>query len=948
MASIHAEVTKMKRKRVHLFFFTLMLGLCLSLLFLTGCTRKKYRMSADKEVYGLLNNVGDPDTLWSMNDFTIEENGQSRYANPYDRDKQPMPQDDALAHRYMEEVDGKRGSRKWNKNGCTDLVENPSWKESLPRDEEGRILLNQDTIFDLALLHSPSYRTALENVYIAALNVTAERFAFDTQFFGGDSLFYTNQGAFRSDSTSRLTNEIGPGSAGAVASRKLATGGDVIVNIANSMVWTFGGGGQTFSPTTTLGYGITQPFLRGAGRQIVLESLTRSERQLLANVRQLAFYQQGFYIGVLTGSYAVNAPSSGGYPSRNVGSVSRSGYYGLLSSQVQIRNQIAQVQSLKENLDQYEEFFKAGKLDNSLQVEQVRSQFLSGQSTLMSLKNSYENSIESYLISIGLPPDLGDVAIEDSLLDQFTLMSPGMTTLYEQMNDEIERLHNRQEPMSDNVYALIQEFYRGILEGDKDLLADFDHLLNTVPSRTASMEALAKRLAEEQPELDRSICDTVAFHDRIEAIRSDYHAIKEEIQDLFRLMDLTIKRYDPQTLASMIVETRANPSSSPFDRETVDLILKLRLEDIFDEDKLSEEITDDSLRVGRVTTGEMNATGTTYDIREPYRYWVSTCLSALSEKLTTFRLVQTRIRLESVELPVIDLDPVEAFAVARENRLDWMNARSELVDTWRNIEIVANQLKSYMSVSVSGQARSSGSNPLHFDAQDMEMSTSLKFDAPLTRLLERNEYRRALISYDQARRSYYSYVDNVNMQIRQTLRAIYHNQLDLELKRESVRVSIIQVHQAQLKLSKPATSASRSVGDTSARDLVEALNSLLSSQNNFMTTWLEYQVQRMAILLELGLFEIDENGRWIDPGTIDAQLLAASMPAAGQQTQDQLAGLSVLRPVEEVSGGLSAESLQRMAPVTAENSSENEVTRVASRPIIAPSEERNSGQNSRR
>ncbi|MBR3219499.1 MAG: TolC family protein [Thermoguttaceae bacterium] len=867
-------------------------------------------MAADNEVYNLLNSVDEPDRLWEMNDFTLQESGGSRYANVYDKDRLPQPVDDPLAHRLMECVDGKRGSAKWNNNGFTDTVENPNWYASLPVNSDGKIVLDQDTIFDLALLHSPAYRTALENVYLAALDVTAERFAFDTKFYGGESLLYNNYGGFREDSVSTLSNNIGSRTA---VQRCLATGADIVVGIANSMVWTFGPNGeQTFTPLTTLGYSITQPLLRNAGRQIVLESLTKSERRLLANVRQLAFYQQGFYVGVLTGSYAVSAPSSGGYPSKNVSSVSRGGYYGLLSSQVQIRNQQSQVQSLRENLDQYEEYFKAGKLSNSLQVEQVRSQFLSGQSTLMTLKNTYESSIDSYLISIGLPPDVAQVAIQDSLLDQFTLMSPTMTALYDRLNDQIKILHNREMPIPPDVMGQIEEFKKGLEEGDREIDEDFKRLENAIPSRISAMQSLKKRLTEELPEVDSSICDDSVLKDRIARIQSDYHDVKGEIEDLFRLIDLTIGRYSPRELADMIVQTRENPSASPFDVQTVELINKLRMEDIFDQDNLSEEVTDDSLRVGRVTREDATR-GNSYDIREPYRYWVSNCLSSLAEKMTTFRLVQTRIRLETVELSDVDIDPVEAIEVARENRFDWMNARSELVDTWRNIEIVANQLKGDLSVSISGQIQNEGENPVNFSGKRADMSASVEFDAPLTRLLERNSYRRALISYDQARRSYYTYVDNVKMQLRRTLREIHRNQLDLELKRESVRVAVIQVHQAQLKLSKPATSASRSVGDTSARDLVEALNTLLNSQNNFMTTWLEYQVQRMALLLQLGLFEIDERGRWIDPGKINSELLS-SRARLQLVTQDELAGMNQLRPVEQLTGGLDGDALRRITP----------------------------------
>ena len=892
-----------------------------------GCSRERYRSNADQEVYSLLNTVHQSDPLWEMDGFSLDEDAQSRYSSPYDPDHQPMPQDDSTAHKLMQCVDGKKGSPKWYENGCVDSVENENWMASLPIDEDGKMVVDQDAAFDLAILHSPDYRTALENVYMAALDVTAERFAFDTKFYGGESLFFNNRGGFRKDSTSTLTNTLDSGDGSGVATRKFATGADLIVNIANSMVWTFGPDGQSFNPVTRLSYSFTQPFLRGAGRQIILESLTRSERQLLANVRQLAFYQQGFYVGVLTGTYAIRTPASSGYPGKQVSSVSGSGggYYGLLSDQVQIRNQQAQVESLKENLDQYEEFFKAGRLQNSMQVEQVRENLLSGQSTLVNQKNSYQNSIENYLISLGLPPDIQNVTIEDALLDQFTLMSPTLTQFYEELGDQLSILRNRGMDTPPDLAQKIGEYREAMAAGIQEVADDFAKLDAVVPNRKSALETLMRRLEEEHPELDSSFCDLKTFEAKIEQIKKDYVIGKESLDDIFRLMELTILKYDPQTLADMIHQTRENPSESPFSEEVIALVRKLQMTDIFDREQELKEVFDRTadLKNDPVLTGDMerekDQNETVFNIKEPYRYWVCCCLTDLSEKLTTIRLIQTRARLETVELSIVDLDSDTAFEVARENRFDWMNARSELVDTWRDIEIVANKLKGYLNLNVGGSIQNEGSNPVNFSAKNAEFNASVAFDAPLTRLLERNDYRRALITYDRARRSYYNYVDNVNMQIRQTIRGIFRNQMELELKREAVRVAVVQVHLAQLKLIKPpgATKAN-SIGDQSARDLTNALNSLLSSQNSFMNTWLDYQVQRMALLLELGLFQLDENGKWVDPGPINRALLSRTAEAAGPIPQDQLAGMDELRNIEDLTGGIPIETLESIPTIEQE------------------------------
>ena len=47
---------------------------------------------------------------------------------------------------------------------------------------------------------------------------------------------------------------------------------------------------------------ITQPLLRGASRRIFLESLTQSERSLLADARRLEQFRQGLFLDVAIGA----------------------------------------------------------------------------------------------------------------------------------------------------------------------------------------------------------------------------------------------------------------------------------------------------------------------------------------------------------------------------------------------------------------------------------------------------------------------------------------------------------------------------------------------------------------------------------------------------------------------------------------------------------------------
>lgn len=945
-------------------------GLALTSFAAPGCSRGKYRTDADKEVYGLLNTVGksSEEKYWDMENFTLAESSKSRYANRYNPDAQPSPVDDCTAARLLNDVEGRKGQEKWSANGFAQTVENESWRDSLPApNENGEIVVDQKVAFDLALLHSPDYRNALESVYLAALNVTAERYAFDVKFYGGSSLFYRNNGGFKDSSTSTL--EAGTADVG--ARRKLATGADVVVSLANSMVWTFSPSNDTFTPTTTLSYSLTQPFLRGAGRAIVLEDLTRSERRLLANVRQLAFYQQGFYVGVLTGSSPVSAPSSGGYPGSGVGGVGATGgFYGLLSKQIRIRNQESNVASSLESYRRYQAYYETNQKSRE-EVDRVRQDWLESQNELIDLKNGYRDSVESYLIDLGLPPDIENVVVYDPLTEQFNLMAETIGDFQKDVDALLSWLRGKDNKVVDDSRRFIEsiedlkketapsrisiadlreifaDFDEQFGRGLQEIVADVEYLENeVVPRRVVALDALRARFERDNPELDSSFVDSRLFEERVAQIREDLSRPNEEINeygvvlksrgvqyDVAKILDLieqTILTYSPNDLAAMIIEKRENPSDSPFPSTVENLVDELRMTAEMNDPiqtnvlQLERELAalDAMAADGDAQNGEeyrrrraaldnsLTALRAGSLAREDvYRVWFSSCLSKLSSTLMTLHLIQARARLDAIELSNIDVSAEYAFQVARERRLDWMNMRSNLVDQWRNIEIVADKLRSDLSVSVGGSVSNEGSNPVNFSSDKAQFTAGFQFDAPLDRFMERNSYRQALISYDQARRNYYAYVDGVHKQIRSSVRSIELAQVSFELDRESLLTAIQRVYQLQLNLTQPKYDDG--LADSSAEELLNALNSLLTAQNSIMSKWLQYQADRMGLMLMLGVFQLDGTGRWVDPGSIDESLLRDIMSDVGT-SQDALAGLDRLPTFEQLSGGRSPEAVRQM------------------------------------
>src|SRR5581483_7175394 len=183
-----------------------------------------------------------------------------------------------------------------------------------------------------------------------------------------------------------------------------------------------------------------------------------------------------------------------------------------------------------------------------------------------------------------------------------------------------------------------------------------------------------------------------------------------------------------------------------------------------------------------------------------------------------------------------------------------------LIDNWRQIEYTANALRSGLNVNFNGDLRTTGDNPFKFNSTTGRLQVAVAFDAPLTRLLERNNFREALIDYQRARRNYMLFEDRINQGLRATLRILRLIQLNFEMRRAAVVVAVKQVDLARERLREPpraaAAAGASSLSPTTARDLVSALSDLLNAQNDFLGQWVNYEALRMSLDFELGTMRL--------------------------------------------------------------------------------------------
>ena len=756
------------------------------LIAITGCTPQKYIFSADNDALCLIENASQ-DERWLITDYRFLPDPDSRLYMNYYQETPCQPQDDPASHEYMKCVNGYRGWKGWDKYGYEITTDSRNWLNYM-ESENGVVVIDRVKAVELALKHSRDYQTARENLYLCALSVTEQRFNLEVQPYY--SISSTTRTDFDGYNTQTLDQALG-------FRKATAAGGTILAELANNIVWTFGSDGSSHVGTTLFSYSLVKPLLQYAGRAYALENLTQAERNLLANVRRMEQFRQGFYMSVVIGNGSLATPSSGavGIGSGRISFGSVGGFYGLLRSQMELVNQRANVDSLKDSLDRMQANCDANRI-TSYQVDQTRQSLYRSQLNLLTQQNAYQNAVDQFKISLGLPPEL-HVEIRDPLLDSFELIAEDLKDLQKRTEQTVVDIRSGAltgDDLRNRINGLVAE----TMEQTRIVRNDVQALLDISPKRREILDQWASQKERWGEQMDLSIFDSTLFDKRVENIVRDAKATFELAEKYSREL---------QAVSSQIQ---------------------------------GNEVPDD----------------------------VDDMIYAYNGVLLELILVQGRARLDSITLEPIYMDPECAISIAMTNRLDWMNARAALVDRWRQIELAKNALKAGLKVTFDGSVRTTDLSEFH-GSTTSDMRLGVAFDAPITRLKERNSYRRALLSYYQAHREFVAFEDNARENIREIIRKIDLCQMSFELQRASVLVSMSQYDQRRLQLERPPKpKETSSFGDSFARDLIDALDSLLTSQNQIMNEWLQYESMRMALDYALGTMQIDENGQWIDPGSM--------------------------------------------------------------------------------
>ena len=246
--------------------------------------------------------------------------------------------------------------------------------------------------------------------------------------------------------------------------------------------------------------------------------------------------------------------------------------------------------------------------------------------------------------------------------------------------------------------------------------------------------------------------------------------------------------------------------------------------------------------------------------------------------------VQTQARIYLIELPEVAVGE-DAVGYARQNRLDLQNQLGAVTDAWRQVTVAANALCSDVNVVATANVGTDPDrrHPLNFASEASSYSVGLQIDGPLNRQAERNAYRASLIGYQRAKRGYVALADQIEFQVRNDLRQLERLRLSFEINRQQVLSAARQVENSRLDLLRPPDPRGRTDTTATTLSLLRAYDTLLAVRNALAANYINYEQQRIRLLLNLEALQMDERGFPTDVSRAPPPSVRPDDPAPGPE-----------------------------------------------------------------
>jgi outer membrane protein TolC len=734
-------------------------------------------------------------------------------------------------------------------------------------------LLTMEQAADLGMFNSREFQDRRENLYLAALPVSLERFAFGAQAFLAEQAIrsYTGRNTPNGQQSSWALNS------GVGVSKLLPTGALLLLNFSNQTVFDFLNPKKTLSGST-LNFEVIQPLLRGGGKAVTLEPLTLAERNLLYQIRLYARFRKEFYASIAGGAGGsisggsfqptgvlsatpVPFPTSAGSglfpgtipavttvrtsPQVTPGQSGQavivaaitappSGYLTTMLQYVQIYIDLENIDTLTDILKRYEGLLE-GDVVAPVQVQQVEQQLLGARNNLITDQQQYLDSLDRFKIQVGVPTAL-DIELDDAqlrpLLQQFR-RSRAIIEQEHAASDEVARF---------NTLAAAPRLRA-------ELLRQFEQ--SALSRGTAFAKGIRARWAAWEKLSDKEL------KQRLDDLRLESRRLMD-LQAELQAKDQVMKPADLARLAAV---------NADFDVGNFERLLRQYEADYTEAGKPKK--ADPATERRRVT-----------QFRDVTSLWAKIMVEARDERLSAVRQSWPelpRCCVDGVDLLKGDLARAETAAAqhALNERLDLMNVRGQVVDSWRQVAVFANALLGTFNVQyqLSSNSPIGHAQPLNIGGSGNAHQLTLNTDLPIVRKVEQNNYRESLIAYQRQRRALQEAEDFTVQAVRGELHVLRELAESYKIQQRQLELayvtldSSLEALQAPPRVAPAGAAAAAGGADGPAaqtQQILSAQRSLPQAQNQLLTVWINYLNTRLQLYRDLELMPLDARGVWID------------------------------------------------------------------------------------
>lgn len=775
---------------------------------------------------------------------------------------------------------------------------------------------------ELSNLNSRDYQFQIEDTYLAALAVTFERFQFNVRYLGLGGQEPTVDGTYAvtpgGPETFGLNSRFG-------VSQFLPSGGQWIVEMANNTLWLFSSG-SGIATSSVISYSLVQPLLFQAGRKIALENLTQSERNSLYAVRNLARFRKVFFVDVASGylqllQQAQSVEIQQDNVRRNLEQLEQ---LRALSSQVTViyYEDLAQLPAgiefpfppiLRAQLtydDEQKRLYWRGQMSAqqrqallglsnnaawqkaALSLIQLRVHepldalpagikfppSLAGQLTYNAaekrlywkgpmsdrqaqLLQSLSTNLDWQRAAAGLVGRLRTEVRNQSILQ----LQSNLLRSQNQLRDTIRLFQNQRDAFKISM-GLPPNF---TLDVDRSLLKPFQ----LIDPRVSGMEQRLKDFVREWAQLDENNPDEAKLRDVIVGLRKLRNDVQSNVIDVVKGDADRLLKILPQRMREL--QTEANRSrlrtDIARDRELRDSLLRDYQQATRELERLEKDFgKPDTANATRYHDALMAALGAVQGARVYRRQKQAAvhALAALREELLQIvqgaQGIQVGIRVELIKLGRFNLSIEDVVRIALATRLDLKNARAQVMDARRKLEVAANRLQAVLNLRVDGEVGTpTGNKPLDFRGANSNFRVGVAFTAPLDLITQRNNYRAAQITYQRARRAYMALEDRIKLSVRNEWRQLDVLRRNFETSRAAVRVAAAQFDSSVEEAANPDPQLR--AGSSAGLNLLQALSSIVQAQTSLIGSWVDYETARLNIYQDMGMMDIDARGLWTDP-----------------------------------------------------------------------------------